>query len=705
MWNAASERKSVRVVFGLLLPLILTLPMMAQAPPSADTFVTSTYAKTNFGLSIALAVGQNTVTFVQFNLSGIPSGASVSKASLRLYVDAVATAGKFDVYNVTSSWNENTVTYNTKPTIGNSVSQNGPFSVSTSSFNQFVLVDITTEVQGWLNGSIPNNGVAIQLTGGSSGSFSFDSKESLLTGNGPELEIALAGAVGPQGPQGIQGPTGPQGAQGPVGPKGDTGATGPQGPTGATGPAGPQGPMGMVGPQGSQGDTGPAGPAGTNGIGFNFRNAFNNGASYAINDVVTYNGSSYVAIAATNPGDPTPDVNPNWSLMAQQGAAGAQGPKGDTGAQGPTGPTGAQGPQGPPGQSPQNAAVTNADNKFSTSQTVNGNLILGAGGAIQFGDGTTQNTAPSGDGNCSSFELTSSSPTVPAGYIASGTVTAGNVWFAMAPMPTARLGLATVSVNGLIYAIGGVNNNTVVNTVEAYNPSTNTWSTAASMPTARFGLAAAVANGKIYAIGGGNQASLSTVEVYDPSTNTWSTAAPLPTATWFLAAAAVNGKIYAIGGQHNNVFLNTVEAYDPSTNTWSSAASLPTANAVLAAAVANGKIYAIGGESDAHTIVSTVEAYDPSTDTWSPAASLSTPNAELAAAAANGKIYAIGGIGGNGQTVDVYDPSSNTWSPAAPLLTAQSNAAAADANGLVYSIGTDVEQYSPPSTLYTFLKN
>ena len=352
MWNAASERKSVRVVFGLLLPLILTLPMMAQAPPSADTFVTSTYAKTNFGLSIALAVGQNTVTFVQFNLSGIPSGASVSKASLRLYVDAVATAGKFDVYNVTSSWNENTVTYNTKPTIGNSVSQNGPFSVSTSSFNQFVLVDITTEVQGWLNGSIPNNGVAIQLTGGSSGSFSFDSKESLLTGNGPELEIALAGAVGPQGPQGIQGPTGPQGAQGPVGPKGDTGATGPQGPTGATGPAGPQGPMGMVGPQGSQGDTGPAGPAGTNGIGFNFRNAFDSSASYAINDVVTYNGSSYVAIAATNPGDPTPDGNPNWSLMAQQGAAGAQGvqgAQGPTGAQGQQGPAGPQGPVGPPG--------------------------------------------------------------------------------------------------------------------------------------------------------------------------------------------------------------------------------------------------------------------------------------------------------------------------------------------------------------------
>jgi len=151
--------------------------------------------------------------------------------------------------------------------------------------------------------------------------------------------------------------------------------------------------MGPAGPQGPKGDTGPAGAAGKDGVGFNFRNAFDNGASYAINDVVSYNGSSYVATAATNPGDPTPDVNPNWSLMAQQGAAGAQGaqgaqgpagpqgetgatgatgatgptgaqgPKGDTGAQGPTGPqgqtgaTGATGPQGPAGTTGQSATT------------------------------------------------------------------------------------------------------------------------------------------------------------------------------------------------------------------------------------------------------------------------------------------------------------------------------------------------------------
>jgi hypothetical protein len=56
-----------------------------------------------------------------------------------------------------------------------------------------------------------------------------------------------------------------------------------------------------------------------------------------------------VAIAS---GGNTPDLNPNWSLMAQQGAAGqagATGPQGSAGPQGPAGPTGPQGTQGTQG--------------------------------------------------------------------------------------------------------------------------------------------------------------------------------------------------------------------------------------------------------------------------------------------------------------------------------------------------------------------
>jgi hypothetical protein len=355
--------RPIRTAFSCLLWLaLLSLPLLAQAPPSADTFVSSSTAKTNYGSSIALVVGSGTTSYVRFNLAGIPAGASISKATLRLYVDAVAKAGTFDVYQLNSSWAENTLTYNTPPPpLGTSVTNGTGVSITTASWNQFLLIDITALAQGWVSGTIPNNGVALALTSGSSGSFSFDSKESLLTGNGPELEIAFNSGTGPQGPQGPIGPAGPtgsQGATGAAGPKGDTGATGPQGSTGPAGPMGPQGipgaqgPQGAIGPMGITGAQGPQGVAGSQGAagtGFNFRAAFDNTATYAANDIVSYNGSSYVAKTTTNPGDPAPDSNPNWSLMAQQGAAGATGAAGPSGPIGLTGATGAAGAQGPQG--------------------------------------------------------------------------------------------------------------------------------------------------------------------------------------------------------------------------------------------------------------------------------------------------------------------------------------------------------------------
>src|SRR5450631_3457979 len=391
--------RPIRATFICLLWFVLlSLPLLAQAPPSGDAFVSSATPKLNYGSSIILAVGPGSNSYVQFNLSGIPAGANISKATLRLYVDAVSGSGILDVFQVTSTWTENKVTYNTRPS-QTSVSAivGSSDSITSASWNQFLLIDITPLAQGWMNGTIPNNGIALTLTSGS-GIFSFDSKESLLTGNGPELEIALSGSAGPQGPQGPVGPqgatgsagqagaTGPQGMAGPVGPKGDTGALGPQGPTGPQGAQGPQGLTGLMGMTGAQGPQGDAGPQGPVGAGFAFKGPFDTTASYATNDVASYNGSSYVAKSATNPGDPAPDSNPNWSLMAQQGATGANGAAGPSGpigltgatgasgAQGPqgltgaTGPAGAQGPQGIPGltgstgaqgpQGPQGAAGT-----------------------------------------------------------------------------------------------------------------------------------------------------------------------------------------------------------------------------------------------------------------------------------------------------------------------------------------------------------
>jgi collagen type VII alpha len=420
--------------------LLLSSALLAQsAPPVADTYSNSAHSFTgvNYGSAVLLVVqtgGNN--SYLQFNLSSVPTGATVNKATLRLYVDALVTNGSFDVYQLNKSWSESTLTHSNAPPLGASATGGHP--VAVSKLNQFVLVDITSLVQGWQNGTIPNNGIALATTT-TTGSFSFDSKESIFTSHQPELEIVLnapAGATGPQGPQGPTGnagATGATGAIGPIGPTGNTGATGPVGPigptgntgatgapgntgaTGAIGPVGPIGPtgntgaigpIGPVGPTGNTGAIGPVGPIGptgntgatgatgangaigpvgpigptgntgatgatgsigpmgligpqgpagtngtpgTNGTGFNFTGPFNSSTPYNAYDVVTYQGSTYDATTPIASSSVTPDLNPQWVLMAQAGAAGTPGAPGAPGAVGPTGSTGAAGAAGSPG--------------------------------------------------------------------------------------------------------------------------------------------------------------------------------------------------------------------------------------------------------------------------------------------------------------------------------------------------------------------
>ncbi|MGC2110575.1 MAG: DNRLRE domain-containing protein [Candidatus Korobacteraceae bacterium] len=284
--------------------------------------------------------------------------------------------------------------------------------ISSSSLNQFIVVDITSLVQQWISGSLPNNGLALSLTT-SGGSFSFDSKESIFTSHEPELEITLAGGVGPQGPPGPQGP---------------------QGPAGATGPAGPAGPQGQQGPAGGAGianrgtwnsttayavndavyDAGSywlAKAANTNSeptpvnnswqvltAGINNRHAWSSSAQYNINDAVTDAGSYWLALAANTNSEAT-SSNHQWLQLASAGAVGAagapgpQGPQGPAGAQGPQGDQGAQGPQGIPGNmnpgSPyyvqnstatQSSASFNIDGSGSVGGTLAGNLVNSTSG-------------------------------------------------------------------------------------------------------------------------------------------------------------------------------------------------------------------------------------------------------------------------------------------------------------------------------------
>lgn len=740
----------LRSLLGVFWVCAFAMRMFPQAPPSQDTFVSSATPKTNYGPAIILAVGPGTTGYVQFNLSGIPANASVTKATLRLYVDAVTTKGTFDVYQLNSSWSENTLTFNTPPpALGLSATGNHPIVVGPSNLNQFLLIDITPLAQGWLNGTVPNNGVALALTSGSSGNFSFDSKESLLTGNGPELEIALVsqgpvGPAGPQGPSGAPGLPGPQGPVGVTGPQGPAGSVGPVGPAGPQGPQGVPGPMGLIGPQGLQGN---AGANGTPGQGFNFRAAFDQTAAYAAYDVVTFNGSSYVAKAATNPGDPSPDVNSSWSVFAQQGPSGPPGPAGP---QGPQGLMGFSGPQGPPGNTPVGAALTTTPNSFAGTQTVNGSVVIGgSGNGITFPDGTTLTSAASQGAVPSGSLLINTTGVAPPGYsLFSTSQQQGNTWLTGALKPHVKGGSADALLNGQVYALGGYDVNVVAlpatpfGYTERYNPSTNTWATLPDMPTPRWHLATAVVNGNLYAIGGANSEDpqgisfggpISTVEIYNPSLGTWTSGPSLQQARSALAAAVVNGTIYAIGGYLDvgGCAVNSSESYTPAgfggkQIGWQAIAPIPTARLFPASATVNGKLYVIGGgltfsigggycaTSDPNglsgqgpiTPTNVVEVYDPSTDTWSSAAPSPSLRQGADAHVLNGKIYVVGG--GN-QNIEIYDPAANSWSTIAPQPftgTSFGMPTNFDPNTTYFRFnGTDVDYYWGGFTVYTYVKN
>ena len=101
-----------------------------------------------------------------------------------------------------------------------------------------------------------------------------------------------------------------------------------------------------------------------------------------------------------------------------------------------------------------------------------------------------------------------------------------HTWTTKAPIPTPRYWLGAGVVNRTLYAIGGYTyavggyTGRPRATVEAYDPVANAWTPRGPMPTSRGDLGIGVVNGVLYALGGldfGGGGTLTTVEAYDPA--------------------------------------------------------------------------------------------------------------------------------------------------------------------------------------------
>lgn len=422
----------LRFVVLLSLTLLAWTAAYGQLTPSADSYTNTTSPTTNYGAVATLDVKSASQTsYIQFDLSAIPSGytgANVAQASLKLYVNAITTAGSFNIDYVDGAWTEKTITADLAPALGTTIVSS--VSLAKTQAGDYIVINITSAVAAWLNGTQTNDGIA--LVANSPLNCSFDSKENTGTSHPPELDIVFLG-------NGAQGPAGPQG------------------------PDGPQGPQGVSGPMGLAGPQGPAGPAGINN-----RGTWVSTTAYNVNDSVAYAGSSWIALivntdsapsasnsnwqllaakglnnqgswvssvnyqvddAVTDGGqfwiavapnlDSEPSIlNPNWQLVSASGAtgpagpAGPQGPAGQTGSTGPAGQTGAQGapgntgPQGPIGLT----GATGAQGATGATGSTGPQGPAGATGSIG-PQGTIGPAGPAGPGGLSGLQLFTTSGT------------------------------------------------------------------------------------------------------------------------------------------------------------------------------------------------------------------------------------------------------------------------------------------------------
>ncbi len=157
-------------------------------PVSADCMIFEYSANSNHNTS-SLWIGFDSDyeqrSLIQFDLSSIPSGAIIQDAEMKLTYATTQENISFNIYRLTSSWSENTITWN---------STYSYYSTSYGSqtawhFNPEVYVPLDAVVTDWIENGYDNYGVLLKWKLGS-GNCNFESKESASTsGEEPSLEV------------------------------------------------------------------------------------------------------------------------------------------------------------------------------------------------------------------------------------------------------------------------------------------------------------------------------------------------------------------------------------------------------------------------------------------------------------------------------------------------------------------------------------
>ena len=177
-----------------------------------------------------------------------------------------------------------------------------------------------------------------------------------------------------------------------------------------------------------------------------------------------------------------------------------------------------------------------------------------------------------------------------------------------------------VSGQGKMYMAGGeYPDGSASRAVWRYDPVLNAWQEMADMRVPRSELGLAMLDGCVYAVGGWEGTSrLDSVERFDPETNTWADVPSLKMAVTSPAVVAHDGALYVTGGAilEDGDGIELVQKYDTKTGAWTEVAGMLIPRSGSAACVLNGYIYVVGGWHASTENTNKVERYDVSRNLW-----------------------------------------------------------------------------------------
>ncbi|KAM6332478.1 kelch-like protein 41 [Podargus strigoides] len=123
-------------------------------------------------------------------------------------------------------------------------------------------------------------------------------------------------------------------------------------------------------------------------------------------------------------------------------------------------------------------------------------------------------------------------------------------WGEIKKLPIKVYGHTTISNNGLIYCLGGkTDDKRCTNRLFVYNPKKGDWRDLAPMKVPRSMFGTAIHKGKIIIAGGVTEEGLTaSVEAFDLTTNKWEIMPEFPQERSSISLVTLNGALYAIGG-------------------------------------------------------------------------------------------------------------------------------------------------------------